>query len=453
MAKKPDVVNLEANSTDVLNAIRTEASESYQNQIPRALADGSNLREIGEIMMTFQPLQNEFLSALVNRIGRVILTSKLYDNPWSMFKKGMLEYGETVEEIFVNIAKPFTFNPEQAERTVWKREIPDVRAAFHTMNYQKYYKSTVSNDQLRTAFLSSSGITDLIAKIIDSMYTAANYDEFQVMKYMLAKAILKGNISTTTIPDIETANMDEIVAIVKGFSNNMTFMATDRNMAGVATYTDKKDQFVIINANFEAAMNVNVLASAFNMEKAEFMGHMVMIDGFGKLDLARLNQLFGSDAGYTPISSANLEELDKIPLAIVSRDFFMVFDNFFNFTELYNGEGLYWNYWYHTWKTFSISPFAEAQIFAPSASTVTGVTVTPSTATAVKGTSLQLSASVTGTGFVSQKVNWSSNEDSISVTTGGLVRIPSDFTGTTVTITATSQQDSTKSASCTITIS
>ena len=32
------------------------------------------------------------------------------------------------------------------------------------MNYQKYYKTTIQNDQLRQAFLSWQGITDLIAK-------------------------------------------------------------------------------------------------------------------------------------------------------------------------------------------------------------------------------------------------------------------------------------------------
>ena len=145
----------------------------------RATADSDSIREIGAVIMDYPALQNEFLSALVNRIGRVILTSKSYDNPWAMFKKGMLEFGESIEEVFVNIAKPFQYDPQIAESNVFKREIPDVRSAFHIMNYQKFYKATISNDQLRQAFLTIDGITDLIAKIVDAMYTGANYDEFQ----------------------------------------------------------------------------------------------------------------------------------------------------------------------------------------------------------------------------------------------------------------------------------
>ena len=167
--------------------------------IPQAKANTGSIRQIGNIMMNYEPLQNEFLSALYNRIGRVIITSKMYYNPWSPFKKGLMELGETVEEIFVNIAKAHTFNPEKAETNFMKREIPDVRAAFHTMNYQKFYKATISNDQLRQAFLSWQGITDLIAKIVDAMYTAHNYDEFQVMKYMLARNILNGYLYPVTV--------------------------------------------------------------------------------------------------------------------------------------------------------------------------------------------------------------------------------------------------------------
>ena len=182
MAKKPEVKAITATSVDVLNAIRNSASNNYRDYVPYATPDAESIKGIGNIIMQYPALQNEFLSALVNRIGLVIITSRMYSNPWTMFKKGIMELGDSVEEIFVNIAKPFQYDPAVAEDTVFKRQIPDVRAAFHIRNYQKYYKATVSQDQLRTAFLSWDGITDLIARIVDSMYTGANYDEFITMK-------------------------------------------------------------------------------------------------------------------------------------------------------------------------------------------------------------------------------------------------------------------------------
>ena len=451
MATTPKVVTLTNSSVDILNAIRNNATQNYRDYVPKATPDADSIRQIGAIIMDYPALQNEFLSALVNRIGRVLITSKMYDNPWAFFKRGLLEFGESVEEIFVNIAKPFQFDPAVAETNVFKREIPDVRAAFHIMNYQKYYKATISNDQLRQAFLSWQGISDLIAKIVDAMYTGANYDEFQTMKYMLARHILDGHMYPVEIPTVETANMKSIVSVVKGVSNKFTFLSPNYNLAGVQTYTAKYDQYMLINSQFDATMDVEVLASAFNMDKAEFSGRRVLVDGFGSLDTARLAELFAGDSTYEEISSDELEALDAIPAVLVDRNWFMIFDNFYNFTEQYNGEGLYWNYWYHVWKTFSVSPFANNALFIPGTPGVTSVTVTPSRSTVAAGQSVQLSANVETTNFAPKSVTWSVDSEYATVDNGGKVTVLSTAPASTnITVTATSTYDTSKKGTATV---
>ena len=451
MATKPKVVTLTNSSVDILNVIRENASQNYRDYVPKATADADAIRQIGAVIMDYPNLQNEFLSALVNRIGRVLITSKMYSNPWAMFKKGLLEFGEAIEEIFVNIAKPFQFDPAVAESEVFKREIPDVRAAFHIMNYQKFYKATISNDQLRQAFLSWEGITDLIAKIVDAMYTGANYDEFLTMKYLLARHILDGHMYPVQIPTVSTENMKTIVSDIKGISNAMEFLSTEYNLTGVATHTPKADQYMLINSKFDAVMDVEVLASAFNMEKAEFLGKRVLVDSFGKLDIARLAVLFKDDPTYIEPTSDELAALDKIPAVIVDKDWFMIFDNYQNFTEQYNGQGLYWNYWYHVWKTFSVSPFANNALFVPGAPTVTGVTVTPKNATVTKGQSIQLNATVATTNFAPQSVTWSSDSDNATVDASGKVTLASTASET-INITAKSTYDQSKTGKCVITV-
>lgn len=453
MATKPKIVTLTNSSVEVLNAIRNSATMQYKNYVPIATPDADSIRDIGAVIMDNPQLQNEFLSALVNRIGRVLITSKMYENPWSMFKQGLLEFGETVEEIFVNLAKPFQFDPEGAENTVFKREIPDVRSAFHIMNYQKYYKTTIQNDQLRQAFLSWQGITDLIAKIVDAMYTGANYDEFQTMKYMLALHILRGQMYPFEVPAVSTANMKAIASDIKGISNTIEFMSNKYNLAGVQNYSKKDSQYLIVNAKFDATMDVEVLASAFNMNKAEFMGRRILVDSFGSLDKERLAILFADDKNYVELTDAQLEALDGVPAVLVDKDFFMIFDNFYNFTEQYNGEGLYWNYWYHVWKTFSVSPFANALVFIPATPSVTSITITPSTATVEAGQTIQLSATVVTANFAPQTVTWSTETEGVTVSPSGLVTIGEDVVSETeITVTATSVFDDSITGSATITV-
>ena len=453
MAVKPKVQTLTNSSVDIMNAIRNTASVDYKNYVPVATADAESLRTIGAVIMDNPQLQNEFISSLVNRIGRVILTSKMYSNPWAMFKKGLLEFGETIEEIFVNIAKPFTYDPSVAESEVFKREIPDIKSAFHIMNYQKFYKCTIQQFDLRKAFLAWSGVTDLIAKVVDAMYTGANYDEYQTMKYMLARNIINGRLHPVTVGDITSANMKNVVSNIKATSNNMEFLSDKFNMAGVQTKADKKEQYVILDSSFDASVDVEVLAMAFNMDKAEFMGHRVLVDGFGGLDNARLKVLFADDPTYAEITEEEKNLLNEIPAVMVTSDFFMIFDNLYNFTEQFNGEGLYWNYWYHVWKTFSVSPFANAALFVQNAPAVQSVTITPNTATVAVGGTLALAVGVATNNFAPKGVRFTLDKQIAEVSASGVVKILNTAkAGDTITVTATSVFDSTKSATCVITV-
>lgn len=453
----PKIVTLTNASVDVVNAIRNTASQNYRDHVPIATPDADSIRSIGAIIMDYPELQNEFLHALVNRIGRVILQSKLYSNPWAEFKKGMMEFGESIEEIFTEIAKPFQYDPAVAETNIFKREKPNVKSAFHVMNYQKYYKASVEQARLRKAFLAWSGIDELIASIVNAMYTAANYDEFLTMKYLLARHILQGDLAVEQIADYTTvANTKSVVQTIKGVSNDLEFLSTKYNRAGVHNYSLKNDQYLIVNAKFDAQMDVEVLASAFNMSKAEFMGRRVLVDSFGALDTARLAELFADDTTYVPLTDAEIAALDAIPAVIVDRDWFMVLDNLFEFTEDYNGEGLYWQYWYHAWKTFSVSPFANAVMFVVGAPSVTSVTVSPATATVSAGQSIQLGATVVTANFESQAVKWTAESDDtedFTISSSGVLRVGSTVTADDeITVTATSVANSTKTDSATITV-
>lgn len=454
MPIRPNARTLNATSVDILNAIRNNASANYQNYIPVADASLESIREIGAIIMDYPTLQNEFLNALVNRIGMVLITSKMFSNPLAVFKKGRLELGESIEEIFVELAKPFEYDPATAENQVFQRQIPDVRAAFHILNYQKFYKATIQQNSLRQAFLSWGGITDLIAKITNSMYSGAAYDEYQVTLYLIALHILRGNMHVITIPAATAANAKTIVSQIKQASNQFEFMSPTYNKVGVHNFSAKDDQYLIVGADFDAIMDVEVLAAAFNMDKAEFTGHRVLVSSFGNLDITRLNELFADDPNYQQLTDAEMTALAAIPGVLVDRDFFMIFDNLYEFTENYNGQGMYWNYFYHVWKTLSVSPFANAVVFVPGTPGITSVTVTPASATVTAGQTFSLGVTVETTNFASQEVIWSVPEGAdATVDIYGTVTISPDATSAdTITVTATSKEDSTKSDTCVLTI-
>ena len=360
MAKRIASSTLNATTLNILNVIRQNASYDYQQNVP-FVDKASDIPKVGEVIYGTPAFANQFINALVNRIAIVRVQSATFNNPYSILKKGYLEFGETVEDIFVSIAKAVDYTPEKANAREFKRTLPDVRSAFHTMNWRAMYPVTIQDEDLRQAFLSIDGITDLIAKIVDSVYTAAEYDEFLLFKYLLIKAISHGKMKSIAI-ESDTDLSTSAVAF-RSASNILPFMSSEYNEANVKTNTPKDRQIIFMDAKFNAQFDVEVLASAFNMDKADFMGRLFLIDNWTDFDNERFDIIRANSDGIEEITSEELALLNDVKGVLIDENWFQVYDNNNKFTEKYVASGLYWNYFYHVWKTVSISPFANAIVF------------------------------------------------------------------------------------------
>ena len=363
MARRIANSTLNASTIDILNVIRQNASYDYQQNVPK-VKTVNDIPKVGEIIYGTPAFANQFINALVNRIAIVRVQSATFNNPYSMLKKGYIEYGETVEDIFVSIAKAVDFNVEKAAGREFQRTIPDVRSAFHTMNWRVMYPVTIQDEDLRQAFLSIDGVQNLIAKIVDSVYTAAEYDEFLLFKYLLVKAISHGKMFPTSIG--AGTDLSEAAVQFRGTSNLLPFIASDYNEAAVKTNTPKDRQVIFMDALFNAQFDVNVLASAFNMDKADFMGRLFIIDNWTDFDNERFDIIRANSDGIDEVTADELALLANVKAVILDENWFQVYDNNNKFTEKYVASGLYWNYFYHTWKTVSNSPFANAVVFVTS---------------------------------------------------------------------------------------
>lgn len=360
MARRIANSTLNATTLDILNVIRQNASLEYQSSIP-VITKATDIPKVGEIIYGTPAFANQFLNALVNRIAIVRVQSANFNNPYSILKKGYLEFGESVEDIFVSIAKVVEYTPEKGNEREFKRTLPDVRSAFHVMNWRVMYPVTIQDEDLKQAFLSIEGVQNLITQIVDSVYTAAEYDEFLLFKYLLIKAISHGQTFSVSIGD--AANLKTAAYKFRGMSNLLTFMSDRYNNARVKTNTPKNRQVIFMDADYNARYDVEVLASAFNMEKADFMGRLFLIDNLVNFDNARFNVIRANSDGIEEVTSQELALLKNVKAVLLDENWFQVYDNNNKFTEKYVASGLYWNYFYHVWKTVSTSPFANAIVF------------------------------------------------------------------------------------------
>lgn len=465
MPTKPQNVkmNADAKNADYLNAIRTSASTYYQENVPIAAYDAASVRDVGRIVLNSTTLTNEFYSALVNQFAFIFGSSKMFYNKWVDFKKGLIGLGELVEEFFVQIALPNNYNPDIAATEIFKRVIADVQTAIYRINVKTFYKTTINRPLLEMAFTTEGGMADLIGKVFTSMAAACEVDQMNAIKYLLARKILDGKIKTEPISEVSgastEANAKAAARQMKADFENFFFPRTDYNEAGVMNWVnDKNDVSFMLTTSFGAAYDIEVLAAAFNLDYANFMGRVKRIDSLTNIDFTRLNAFFDLPEPIAEFEEDEIAILDKVAAITFDNGLIQWYDRLYEWHEEPNGQSIEWQNWLHYWALIASSPFANAVAYVQSANdtlgTVTAVT-SPYGGKSISlpvGSSLPLTWEVTGTGIYSKAVNFTSSgivDGTFTVTPDGVLTVHKAKAVTSVNI--VSAQDSSKKATVMIT--
>lgn len=464
-----------AAKTNVL-AVNTNAELlSYiinQNPILSAEIDlpvqGESIAPIGKLIMDNQRYRNAFINT-VNIIGLTVIKRNRWENPWDFTIRGTLSRGQTVREIILDLCNVHNYNKNFDDKTAFlKTEVPNVLQYLHNINFQVYYQTTTSDEQLAMAFETEGGLLSFIEESVSMLWESKVYDEYIIDKYQLCRRILDGTMTSVEITDYNTKTARARVADMKSISNKMTFRSPNYNPAAIRRATSFDDQIFILNTEFESDMSTEVLATSFFRNDADFKARAVLADGFNTHDTERLTKVLGEQ--YVPFTSEELLQLANIPAVIVSREWFM--DYYYGMdttsvgktTEFYNPTTLENNHFLHIWGIKSTSPFENAVVFTAGVSpTVTNVTVAPNESSLSAGLSLQLSATVVTTGFANKAVTWSitkgAQNGKATINENGLLKIASDYvvSGETaetaqIEVTATSVYDNTKTGTASVTV-
>lgn len=334
-----------ANMKAILDTIRANASQEYQERVP--LAEQASIAEVGSPILTYQSTQNEFLNALVNRIGLSIIQNKTAKNPLAVLKKGTMPLGSDIQEIFTNMAKDTGFDGKGDK--LLTKTTPDVKALYHRLNRKGQYPVTITKQQLQTAFTSYGELEKMLSSIVTAMYSGDSFDEFVLMKNLFASAIEEDKIVKVSVNHVKDESTGKaFIKAVKNASSAFTFPSSAFNKyyenrpdsdkgEPITTWTPTEDQVLVVRADVMNEIDVDVLAAAFNMDKVTFLASTLKVDSFG--------------------SASNCLAV------LMDRSWVQVYDNLFETSEFYNSQGLYWNYWLNHWQTYSYSLFANAVAF------------------------------------------------------------------------------------------
>lgn len=331
-------------NSEIMNAVRASATLEYQSRIPTATKE--NIKEVAQLVTTYPNTKNEFASALTNLVGKQVFLQKLYTNPFKFFKKGTLEYGKTIEGVFVDLIKAKSFNENYGDSeasSLIRSEKPDnIKVEYYTENYMHKYKISISDQQLKGAVRSEYGLSNLIQSMLISPLNSAEQDEYLMVKQCINNLAIKEETLTGFKSLSENEQAKKLTKVVKTYINKFRFMSDAYNSQGVHTFSRPEELVVLVTPETKANIDVELLSSAFNMSKAEVESRLIMIDTFTKEGVSNV-------------------ENDPDTLAIIcDENLIQMYDTEDSSESFRNPETLTTNTWYHRWGILAGCGFVNA---------------------------------------------------------------------------------------------
>lgn len=329
----------------VFNVIRENMNEVYMNTLPSATEN--NIQTISNILFNdaYQPMLNEFVTNLINRIALTIVRNKSFNNPLAVFKKGSIPLGTDIQDIYENPAEPEQYElSNTAMAKLLTITDPDTHVAYYRRNRKDLYTKTISRENLQGAFVSWEKFENYISAITTSLYSGNYISEFEYTKALVDGAYDNNKIIVETVSAVtDEASAKAFVKKARALYNKMKLPSTEYNAYSkfsgakgtIKTWTDEDRIVLITTADVMAEVDVDVLARAFNIESTKLLGRVIEVDHF---------------------------ENEEIQAIICDEAWLQIYDNILRFDEFYNARVMAWNEYLHAWRNICNMPFCKCNL-------------------------------------------------------------------------------------------
>ena len=347
-----------------LNAIR-EASVSegtiYHQYLP-IVDDQTDISAFGTPILNNTPVMNEFMNRLVNRIVYTSFENKYFNNPLQILEGDRIPLGYAGQEIYVNPAKGRQYDVNDFAGLLVKYEA-DVKVQYTSVNMDLQYPVTVSRHKLKQAFVSWDTLDNFVMELSNSLYNGAYIDEFRFTKGLVSAAYKSNQVQYEVISAISSESTAKaFTQKAREYFLNFQLPSTEYNAwskvggygKDILTYSRPEDIVFLVRNDIRAYLDVNVLAEAFNMDRANVLGRIIPVDNFDQYD-DNGTKIFDGSAIVGMIADSSWFRIKR-------QDMFL--------DEFYNANNRTWQYYLNLTKMYNYSLFANAVVFCTSAPSV-----------------------------------------------------------------------------------
>ena len=373
-------------NAEIINKVSEDMPLEHKERI-----EGKDGIQLLEVFDEYPSTKNAFLEHLMNKVGKTMIYSKTWENPWAMLKKEPLKYGVAIEDLFVQMAQMKNFSEHwnsanTPEADLIRKLKPVVVALYKKINIDKKFKTTVMEKDMRKAFTNEGGLSSLVQQIVASITNSMNYHEFEFMKRTLFRAVdgldyngekivgktvwqgsdgaqtTLGKMKAIEVTDF-TNKPQELVRLIRQTVGQMKYVNDGFNIAKQKTFSKPEDMVLITTPEVNSILDVNVLAHAFNVSSTDIKTRIVEVDNFD-IRGAKASAYTNADDGISSTidtSDSSALPSDNKPLAIlIDKSFLDIRDTYQGSGTFFNPEGQYTNYFANREYLMSTCLFANA---------------------------------------------------------------------------------------------
>lgn len=372
------------NNEQIIKAVSQELTSDIATQI-----EGKSSVELLAVFDDYPNVKNAFVNTLTNKVAKSVIFSKIFSNPLKELKKGKVEYGESIEELFVQMAMAKNFGENWEDSTSPEADLirklkPKVTAMYITVNFDKKYKTTVMDKQLRKAFVNEYGLSNLVMQIVSSITSQAEYQEFLATKGTMLNLVAEcknksldaehktesdvslpiGTVVKQTPYIRQATTAKDLVQGIREEVGNMKFPSNKYNLAKELNWCNPQDLVLMTTPSVSADIDVNVLASAFNVSSTDVTTKTILVDEMPKGIFKSTSALV--DKTPYDLSSGNTISCDttkKVKAILFDKDLLQIWDTYQATGTFYNSESNYTNHFANREGIFAVCSFANMVVF------------------------------------------------------------------------------------------
>ena len=358
-----------------LNQIREELvadNKVYQEQIP-LVEHYTSSQVYGQSLLALpSDLRNKFIQSLVNRIAYTKFQMDYFENPLRELANDELPLGAIGQDIYVNPAHARIYNINDFAGLLAKYEA-DVKVEYNELNYDVQYPVTIIRKELEKAFTTWGDFESFLMGISQSLYIGAYIDDYNYTRKLITNAYLNNNVQMETYSFSNPAaptdgELKGLISKLRELYLNFQAPSTEYNAWGkvggygkkIVSWSNPRDIVVFLSNKLASVIDVNVLASAFNIDKSDLLGRVYYVPDFDQRD----------EDGNVVVDGSSIYAF------ICDRRWFKIRDKDMFMDEFYNANNRSWQSYLSVIKSFNYSLFANAKMLVASIPTIEAATIT-----------------------------------------------------------------------------